>query len=104
MHQLTTTYLAAYAAQQLAGLCEAASRDHDAAKLMPGSTQAHACSKRIDSRRDSAYGLQVLGDICYSVGDPTAARQIYEQIDAAAVAMIRQSLEARHASAPREAA
>lgn len=102
--QITTEHLAAYAAQQLASIREAASRDHEAAKLMPGSTQAYACSKRIESRRDSAYGLQVLGDICYGVGDPTAARQIYEQIDAAVVSLIQQSLEARMASVPREAA
>ena len=81
MHQLTTQHLAA--------------------KLMPGSTQAYACSKRIDEHMQRAYGIALLADVCASVGDHCTAERIGEQIDATVSALIGQSLEARLASVPR---
>lgn len=104
MHQLTTQHLAAIAEQRLAHMREAATREHLAAKLMPGSTQAYACSKRIDGHMQRAYGIALLADVCASVGDHYTAERIGEQIDATVSALIGQGLEARLASVPKEAA
>lgn len=104
MHQLTTQHLAAIAEQRLAHMREAADREHLAAKLMPGSTQAYACSQRIDGHMQRAYGIALLADVCASVGDHYSAERIGEQIDATVSTLIGQSLEARLASVPKEAA
>jgi hypothetical protein len=104
MHKLTTQHLAAIAAQRLTHMREAAAREHLAAQLMPGTTQAYACSKRIDGHMQRAYGIALLADVCASVGDHYTAERIGEQIDAPVSALIGQSLDARLASVPKEAA
>lgn len=101
MHQLTTTYLAALAEQRLAYMRDAGTREHLAAQLMPGTTQAYACSKRIDGHMQRAYGIALLADVCASVGDTEAADHIGQQIDTTVKALIGQSLDARLASVPR---
>lgn len=101
MHQLTTQHLAAVAEQRLAHMREAATREHLAAQCMQGTTQAYACSKRIDEHMQRAYGIALLADVCASVGDHYTAERIGEQIDATVFALIGQLLDARLASVPR---